>query len=49
MQVLNRRVAALLVAAALPLTAIADGVSVRFGLSDSAHTIFPTNRFGVSD
>jgi hypothetical protein len=45
----GRRLAAALVFISMPLAALADGVSVRFDLSDPAASPFPSNRFTVTD
>ncbi|KIF83150.1 Ig-like domain-containing protein [Noviherbaspirillum autotrophicum] len=45
----GRRLAAALVLSCLPLAALADGVSVKFDLSDPAAGPFPSNRFTVAD
>jgi hypothetical protein len=45
----RRRMATALVCLCLPLVALADGVSVKFDLSDPAGSPFPSNRFTVID
>ncbi|QDZ29380.1 Ig-like domain-containing protein [Noviherbaspirillum sp. UKPF54] len=45
----GRRLAATLLLSCLPLAALADGVSVKFDLSDPAASPFPSNRFTVAD
>jgi hypothetical protein len=45
----SRRLAAALALAGLPLFALADGVSVKFDLSDPAASPFPSNSFTVPD
>jgi hypothetical protein len=44
-----RRLATALVCLSVPLVALADGVSVKFDLSDPALSPFPSNRFTVID
>jgi hypothetical protein len=45
----GRRLATALIFLAVPLVALADGVSVKFDLSDPAGSPFPSNRFTVID
>jgi hypothetical protein len=45
----GRRLAAALVFISIPLVALANGVSVKFDLSDPAASPFPSNRFTVID
>ena len=45
----GRRWAAAIVFLSVPLVAMADGVSVRFDLSDPAASPFPSDRFSVPD
>ena len=45
----GRRMASLVVLLALPLTVLADGVAIRYDLSDPAGSPFPSDRFTVAD
>ena len=45
----GRRMASAVVLLALPLTALADGVAIRYDLSDPAGSPFPSDRFTVAD
>ncbi|MFL6719432.1 MAG: Ig-like domain-containing protein [Burkholderiaceae bacterium] len=45
----GRRMASVVVLLALPLTVLADGVAIRYDLSDPAGSPFPSDRFTVAD
>ncbi|MBV0881361.1 Ig-like domain-containing protein [Noviherbaspirillum sp. L7-7A] len=45
----GRRMASAVVLLALPLTVLADGVAIRYDLSDPAGSPFPSDRFTVAD
>ena len=45
----GRRMASAMVLLALPLTVLADGVAIRYDLSDPAGSPFPSDRFTIAD
>ena len=45
----GRRMASAVILLALPLTVLADGVAIRYDLSDPAGSPFPSDRFTVAD
>lgn len=45
----GRRMASVVMLLALPLTVLADGVAIRYDLSDPAGSPFPSDRFTVAD